>query len=165
MEISQDQEARTARTRWAFSNNSVAHSDAIQALLTRAQPSEPDPRNHFHACGHRPLRHGEPGFDALYAQGTAGQFHRLATRSGPIGGDPGSATCSVVAVYPEPTWPYNITPYLFLVSLIFGFAYMQWREWRNPAALRRSATMLIRSGSAGEAEAGGPTRRRDLALG
>jgi amino acid transporter len=27
-----------------------------------------------------------------------------------------------VTVYPEPAWPYNMTPYLFLVSLIVGFA-------------------------------------------
>ena len=47
-----------------------------------------------------------------------------------------------VTVYPEPSWPYNITPYLFLASLVVGFAYMQWREWRNPGALRRGATML-----------------------
>jgi amino acid transporter len=58
----------------------------------------------------------------------------------------------LVTVYPESPWPYNITPYLFLVSLIVGFGYMQWREWRNPGALRRSALMLIRSGSAGDGE-------------
>jgi amino acid transporter len=58
-----------------------------------------------------------------------------------------------VTVYPEPSWPYNITPYLFLVSLVFGFAYMQWREWRNPGALRRGAMMLTSIGSAGEGEA------------
>jgi len=51
-----------------------------------------------------------------------------------------------VTVYPEPSWPYNITPYMFLVALLVGFAYMQWRESRNPGALRRGATMLIRSG-------------------
>jgi amino acid transporter len=64
----------------------------------------------------------------------------------------------LVTVYPEPSWPYNITPYLFLVSLMVGFAYMQWREWRNPGVLRRSATMLLRSGSDGESEA----ERNDL---
>jgi amino acid transporter len=41
-----------------------------------------------------------------------------------------------VTVYPEPLWPYNMTPYLFVVSLAIGFAYMQWREWRNPGTLR-----------------------------
>jgi amino acid transporter len=41
-----------------------------------------------------------------------------------------------VTVYPEPVWPYNMTPYLFVVSLAIGFAYMQWREWRNPGTLR-----------------------------
>jgi hypothetical protein len=48
-----------------------------------------------------------------------------------------------VTVYPEPAWPYNKTPYLFLLSLIAGFAYMQWREWRNPGVLRRGAILLI----------------------
>ena len=52
-----------------------------------------------------------------------------------------------VTVWPEPTFPYNITPYLFLAALVAGFAYMQWRESRNPGALRRGATMLIRSGT------------------
>jgi len=59
----------------------------------------------------------------------------------------------LVTVYPAPSWPYNITPYLFLVSLMVGFAYMQWRERRNPGALRRGAMMLIRSGRAGEVKA------------
>lgn len=30
-----------------------------------------------------------------------------------------------VTVYPEPSWPYNLTPYLFLVVLFAGFVYMQ----------------------------------------
>jgi amino acid transporter len=59
----------------------------------------------------------------------------------------------LVTIYPEPSWPYNITPYLFLVSLSVGFAYMQWREWRNPGVLRRGAMMLISSESARKAEA------------
>jgi len=58
-----------------------------------------------------------------------------------------------VTVWPEPTWPYNMTPYLFLVSLAGGFAYMKWRESRNPGALRRGAVMLIRAGGALEDEA------------
>jgi amino acid transporter len=57
-----------------------------------------------------------------------------------------------VTVYPEPSWPYNITPYLFLAALIGGFAYMQWRESRNPGALLRGATMLIHSGDLCESE-------------
>jgi len=57
-----------------------------------------------------------------------------------------------VTVYPLPPWPYNLTPYLFLISLISGFAYMEWREWRNPGTLNRGAMMLIRGGSAGEGE-------------
>jgi amino acid transporter len=52
-----------------------------------------------------------------------------------------------VTVYPEPHWPYNMTPYLFLVSLLLGFAYMQRRESRNPGLLRRGAVMLIRAGA------------------
>ncbi len=58
-----------------------------------------------------------------------------------------------VTVYPEPAWPYNLTPYLFVVSLVAGFAYMQWREWRNPGALRRGAAMLMRSGNEAQREA------------
>jgi amino acid transporter len=48
-----------------------------------------------------------------------------------------------VTVYPVPSWPYNITPYLFLLALIFGFGYMWWREARNPGVLRRGATMFV----------------------
>jgi len=59
-----------------------------------------------------------------------------------------------VTVYPEPSWPYNITPYLFAVALLVGFAFMQWRESRNPGALRRGAMMLIRSGGTSEDELG-----------
>ena len=55
-----------------------------------------------------------------------------------------------VTVYPEPAWPYNLTPYLFVLSLFAGFAYMLWRESRNPGALRRGAMMLIRTGAAQE---------------
>jgi len=51
-----------------------------------------------------------------------------------------------VTVYPQPAWPYNMTPYLFLVALLAGFCYMQWRESRNPGALRRGATSLIQTG-------------------
>jgi hypothetical protein len=49
----------------------------------------------------------------------------------------------VVTVYPQPDWPYNLTPYLFLIMLAAGFAYMQWRESRAPGALRRGAAVLI----------------------
>jgi hypothetical protein len=57
-----------------------------------------------------------------------------------------------VTVYPLPPWPYNLTPYLFVTSLIAGFAYMEWREWRNPGTLNRGAMMIIRSGSSGVGE-------------
>ena len=48
-----------------------------------------------------------------------------------------------VTIYPVPSWPYNITPYLFVVVLILGFGYMQWRESRHPGVLLRGATMLV----------------------
>jgi amino acid transporter len=57
-----------------------------------------------------------------------------------------------VTIYPEPSWPYNITPYLFLLALLVGFAYMQWRELRNPGALRKGALLLIRNGGTSEGE-------------
>jgi amino acid transporter len=57
-----------------------------------------------------------------------------------------------VTVYPEPAWPYNIAPYLFLVSLLAGFACMQWRESQNPGALSRGAMMLIPRGVTAEDE-------------
>ena len=47
-----------------------------------------------------------------------------------------------VTIYPQPAWPYNMTPYLFLAAILSGFAYMQWRESRNPGALRKAALML-----------------------
>jgi hypothetical protein len=58
----------------------------------------------------------------------------------------------VVTLYPIPSWPYSITPYLFFVALVVGFAYMQWREWRHPGVLGRGATMLVGSRSAAEGE-------------
>jgi amino acid transporter len=54
-----------------------------------------------------------------------------------------------VTVYPFPPWPYNLTPYFFVLSLVAGFAYMQWREWRNPGTLRRGAMMITCSRSVG----------------
>jgi amino acid transporter len=48
-----------------------------------------------------------------------------------------------VTVYPIPPWPYNITPYLFVLALISGFGYMQWRETHHPGVLLRGATMLV----------------------
>jgi L-asparagine transporter-like permease len=50
----------------------------------------------------------------------------------------------VVTVYPEPAWPYNLTPYLFGTALLAGFGYMQWRESQNPGALRRGSVLLAR---------------------
>jgi amino acid transporter len=58
-----------------------------------------------------------------------------------------------VTLYPLPPWPYNLTPYLFLVSLIAGIAYMYWREWRNPGTLQRGAMMITGSERAGVGDA------------
>jgi amino acid transporter len=57
-----------------------------------------------------------------------------------------------VTIYPVPPWPYNMTPYLFLLGLVAGFAYMQWLEARDPGALQRGATMLVGSRSTNEGE-------------
>lgn len=55
-----------------------------------------------------------------------------------------------VTVYPEPAWPYNLAPYLFVAVVVAGFAYMQWRESANPGTLRRGATILLRAGGTEE---------------
>jgi amino acid transporter len=57
-----------------------------------------------------------------------------------------------VTVYPVPDWPYSISPYFFVVSLLAGFAYMQWREVRYPGSLRRGATMLVGSSRTAEGD-------------
>ncbi len=64
-----------------------------------------------------------------------------------------------VTVYPVPSWPYNITPYLFVVALVVGFGYMWWLELRNPGALRRGATMLVgrRTDAEGDVDWDAPT--------
>lgn len=51
-----------------------------------------------------------------------------------------------VTVYPTPVWPYSLTPYVFTILLIAGFAYMQWREWKTPGALARGAMMICGRG-------------------
>lgn len=48
-----------------------------------------------------------------------------------------------VTLYPVPSWPYNLTPYLFIAAMLLGFAYMRWLEARSPGTLQRAATMLI----------------------
>jgi amino acid transporter len=55
-----------------------------------------------------------------------------------------------VTVYPFPPWPCSLTPYFFVLLLVAGFAYMQWREWRNPGTLRRGAMMITCPSSVGE---------------
>ena len=48
-----------------------------------------------------------------------------------------------ITIYPEPAWPYNLVPWLFVLLMIAGFAYMQYREVRNPDSLRRGAALLV----------------------
>ena len=57
----------------------------------------------------------------------------------------------VITAYPAPAWPYGITPFLFVVALIFGFGYMQWHESRRPGVPACGATMLVgrRTGAGG----------------
>jgi amino acid transporter len=57
-----------------------------------------------------------------------------------------------VTVYPIPSWPYNITPYLFIIALVGGFGYMRWLESYRPGALRQGATMLVGSPFEGEGD-------------
>jgi amino acid transporter len=65
----------------------------------------------------------------------------------------------VMTVYPIPSWPYNVTPYLFVVLLIIGLGYMHWCESRHPGALRRGATMLVgyRTNAEGDVDWDSPT--------
>ena len=49
----------------------------------------------------------------------------------------------IVTVYPLPPWPYSLAPYLFLVGLGGGFAYLRWWAANDPAALDRGGTMLV----------------------
>ncbi len=58
-----------------------------------------------------------------------------------------------VTIYPQPSWPYNLTPYLFVAAMLAGFAYMEWRESRIPGSLARGASLLIRGTGIAEAEA------------
>ena len=48
-----------------------------------------------------------------------------------------------VTIYPVPSWPFNLTPYIFILALIIGFGYMVWRESRHPGVLRRGATVFV----------------------
>jgi len=57
-----------------------------------------------------------------------------------------------VTVYPVPSWPYNIAPYLFLAGMLVGFGYMRWLESHDPEALLRGATMLVGGHSTAEGE-------------
>ena len=53
-----------------------------------------------------------------------------------------------VTIYPQPAWPYSITPYIFVVALALGFGYMKWRESRDPGSLERAAMLLTRGSEA-----------------
>jgi hypothetical protein len=68
--------------------------------------------------------------------------------------DPGSATRPLCHRLSGTRLALQLNPFLFLISLLVGFAYMQWRESRNPGALGRGAMMLIRSGGTSEGELG-----------
>ena len=63
-----------------------------------------------------------------------------------------------VTVYPVPAWPVNITPYIFILTLIIGYGYMLWRESRHPGVLQRGATVLVgsRSDAAGDVDGDAP---------
>ena len=74
-----------------------------------------------------------------------------ATRVGRVWGNwMTGAPVLFVTVYPQPAWPYNITPYIFVVAMFLGFIYMKWRESTNPGALDRAAAMITRAGDVAE---------------
>src|SRR6266436_878104 len=50
-----------------------------------------------------------------------------------------------VTVYPVLAYPFNLTPYIFIVMLIVGFVVMQVIVARRPAALAQESTLLIRT--------------------
>jgi amino acid transporter len=61
---------------------------------------------------------------------------------------PGIGTVALLPVlwttiYPVPSWPYNLTPYIFIAALLVGAVYMIWRERTRPGSLQRGATMLV----------------------
>jgi amino acid transporter len=55
-----------------------------------------------------------------------------------------------VTIYPVPSWPYSVTPYLFIVTLAIGFLFMQWREKKAPGTLDRGAAILATGNSPGD---------------
>ena len=50
-----------------------------------------------------------------------------------------------VTIYPVPSWPYNIAPYLYFAGMIVGLAYLRLLSSTKPDALERGATMLVGS--------------------
>jgi len=58
-----------------------------------------------------------------------------------------------VTVYPVPAYPFNLTPYIFIVMMIIGFVAMLIIAARRPEALDQESSLLIRTvESATEAE-------------
>ena len=58
-----------------------------------------------------------------------------------------------VTVYPVPTYPFNLTPYVFIALMVIGFVVMLIIAARRPEALDQESSMLIRTvESATEAE-------------
>ena len=58
-----------------------------------------------------------------------------------------------VTVYPVPTYPFNLTPYVFIALMVIGFVVMLIIAARRPQALDQESSMLIRTvESATEAE-------------
>ncbi|MGZ3610823.1 MAG: hypothetical protein ACXVDN_01775 [Ktedonobacteraceae bacterium] len=50
-----------------------------------------------------------------------------------------------VTVYPVPTYPYNLTPYIFIALMVIGFVVMLIIAARRPEALDQESSMLIRT--------------------
>ena len=63
-----------------------------------------------------------------------------------------------VTVYPVPSWPYSIAPYLYFAGMLVGFWYMRRLASSNPEALQRGATMLVgsRTTADGDVDWGSP---------
>jgi len=57
-----------------------------------------------------------------------------------------------ITVYPVPSWPYNLAPYLYLAAMLAGLAYLRWLKSSNPEALQRGATMLVGRSATPEGE-------------
>jgi amino acid transporter len=60
-----------------------------------------------------------------------------------------------VTVWPIPSYPFNLTPYVFVALMVIGLVVMLILEARRPAALAKGSSMLISTvqGEAGEPQA------------